>query len=282
MNESITETAHGEAIPSAVICSEALKTETKVNGEVFIHWPKDLYIPPDALKVLLEDTFEGPLDLLLYLIKQQNLDILNIPIAQITQQYLEYINLIKSLRFELAAEYLLMAATLAEIKSRMLLPRPPSLTEEENEEDMRAELIRKLQAYEQIKKAAQDLDQLPHQGIDVFWAVAECHAEEFNKAEPEIDLTQLLNAFKKVLQRAELNKSHIVSREILSVRERMSNVLSLLHDKNRASFCDFFNVQEGRMGLVVTFIAILELVKQSLIEIIQDDLLGSVEVGLKA
>lgn len=252
--------------------------EAKVNGELYTNWPKDLYIPPDALKVLLEDTFEGPLDLLLYLIKQQNLDVLNIPIANITRQYLEYINLMKTLRFELAAEYLLMAATLAEIKSRMLLPRPASLENEENEEDARAELMRKLQAYEQIKKAAQELDQLPHQGVDVFWAVAECHAMELHKVEPQIDASMLLKAFQKILQHAAHNKKHIVSREILSVRERMSHVLSTLKAKNTADFSEFFTHQEGRMGLVVTFIAILELVKQSLVKIIQDELMGKIEI----
>lgn len=251
--------------------------DAKVAGEPFTKWPKDLYIPPDALKVLL-DTFEGPLDLLLYLIKQQNLDILNIPIAEVTRQYLEYIQLMKELRFELAAEYLVMAAMLAEIKSRMLLPRPVPIEGEEI--DLRAELINKLQAYEQIKKAAYDLDQLPQQGIDVFWAVAECHAFELAKVEPEIDLLALLNAFKSVLVRAELHSHHVVAQEILSVRERMSHVLDTLRTKNKAYFSDFFNLKEGRMGLVVTFVALLELVKQSLIELIQKDLEDQLQVRL--
>lgn len=248
-----------------------------VQGEPFTKWPKDLYIPPDALEVLL-DTFEGPLDLLLYLIKQQNLDILNIPVAEITRQYLEYIQLMKELRFELAAEYLLMAAMLAEIKSRMLLPRPVEV--EGEEVDLRTELINKLQAYEQIKKAAQDIDKLPQQGIDVFWAIAECHAFELNKIEPEVEIEALLNAFKSVLERAELNASHVVAREVLSIRERMSHVLDALHDGNKASFFEFFKLSEGRMGLVVTFIAILELVKQSLIALVQDDLSTTLHVKL--
>lgn len=251
-------------------------SNARVQGEPFTNWPKDLYIPPDALKVLL-DTFEGPLDLLLYLIRQQHFDILNIPIAEITRQYLEYIQLMKELRFELAAEYLVMAATLAEIKSRLLLPRPPECVEE-TEEDMRADLIRKLQAYEQIKKVAQELDEQPQQGIDVFWAIAECHAVKAAKVEPELDLSGLLAAFKTVLKRAELHQHHVVSREILSVRERMSHVLALLKEKQHLGFSQFFKYSEGRMGLVVTFVAILELVKQSLIEITQGELLGELEV----
>ncbi len=254
-----------------------LVINAKVQGEPFTKWPKDLYIPPDALEVLL-DTFEGPLDLLLYLIKQQNLDILNISIASVAQQYLEYIQLMKELRFELAAEYLLMAAMLAEIKSRLLLPRPIEADGEEI--DLRSELISKLQAYEQIKKAAQDLDKLPQQGIDVFWAIAECHAFELNKIEPEIDVSVLLNAFKAVLERAELNTSHVIAREVLSVRERMSHILDLLRGDNKICFSAFFKVSEGRMGLVVTFIAILELVKQSLVELIQEDLLTVLQVKL--
>lgn len=248
----------------------------KVQGEPFTDWPKDLYIPPDALKVLL-DTFEGPLDLLLYLIKQQNLDILGISITKITHQYLEYIQWMKELRFELAAEYLVMAATLAEIKSRMLLPKPVEAIEE-NEEDMRAALIRKLQAYEQIKKAAQELEQLPQQGVDVFWAIAESRAMALTKIEPQVDVSILLNAFKSVLSRVELTKSHVITREVLSVRERMSHILGELHNKETANFVDFFNPNEGRMGLVVTFIALLELVKQSLIAIVQQELLGKLEI----
>lgn len=250
--------------------------DARVQGEPFTNWPKDLYIPPDALKVLL-DTFEGPLDLLLYLIKEHNLNILDIPIAEVTRQYLEYIHLMKALRFELAAEYLLMAATLAEIKSRMLLPTPPEL-EGADEEDVRADLMRKLQAYEQIKKVAQELDDLPQQGIDVFWAIAECHAVDLNKVEPQLDLSILLDAFKSVLKRAELHKNHVISREVLSVRERMSHILGLLKEKHTVDFTQFFNFDEGRAGLVVTFIAILELVKQSLIEIGQTELFGTLEV----
>lgn len=257
--------------------TDELAITAKVQGEPFTKWPKDLYIPPDALEILL-DTFEGPLDLLLYLIKQQNLDILNISIAEVTRQYLEYIQLMKTLRFELAAEYLVMAAMLAEIKSRMLLPR--SVEIEGEEVDLRAELISKLQAYEQISKAAQDLDKLPQQGIDVFWAVAECHAYELNKVEPQIDISMLLTAFKTVLQRAELSASHVVTREVLSIRERMSHILDGLRDKNKVCFFDFFKSCEGRMGLVVTFIAMLELVKQALITFVQDDLSQTLEIEL--
>jgi segregation and condensation protein A len=254
-------------------------SDAKVQGEPFTNWPKDLYIPPDALKVLL-DTFEGPLDLLLYLIRQHNLDILNIPIAEITRQYLEYIQLMKELRFELAAEYLVMAATLAEIKSRMLLPVPPEL-EGADEADVRADLMRKLQVYEQIKKVAHELNQQPQQGIDVFWAIAECHAADLVKVEPQVDLTALLSAFKAVLKRADLHQHHVISREILSVRERMSHILGMVKDKKHLVFSEFFKFAEGRMGLVVTFVAILELVKQSLIEIAQGELLGELLVREK-
>lgn len=250
-----------------------------VQGEPFTKWPKDLYIPPDALEVLL-DTFQGPLDLLLYLIKQQNLDILNIPIAEVTRQYLEYIHLMKALRFELAAEYLVMAAMLAEIKSRMLLPRQVNEPDEGDESDLRAQLISKLQAYEQIKQAATDLDAMPQQGIDVFWAIAECHATQWCKTEPEVDLTALLSAFGQVLKRASLSTRHVIAKEVLSVRERMSQILVGLETQSQRYFADFFSSTEGRMGLVVTFVAILELVKQSLIELVQPQLLGALAIKL--
>lgn len=236
----------------------------RVGGEPFTALPEDLYIPPDALKVFL-DTFEGPLDLLLYLIKRQNLDILNIPVAQITLQYLQYIELMQELRLELAAEYLLMAAILAEIKSRMLLPKPEDISEED---DPRAELIRRLQEYEQIKQAAEDLDGLPRLERDMFLAQVEPPASQ-ERPLPEVDLKELLLAFKEVLQRTEITANHQIQREVLSIRERMTQILTQLKPDHFVTFQHFFAPAEGRIGLVVTFIAMLELLKQAMIEIVQ-------------
>lgn len=229
--------------------------------------PADLYIPPDALNVCLE-TFEGPLDFLLYLIKRQNLDILDIPIAEITRQYIDYIELMQVLQLELAADYLVMAAFLAEIKSRLLLPRP---TDPENpeEEDPRAELIRRLQAYEQIKEAAQQLEQRPQLGRDVFLVTTETPVSDAPKPLPLIELKELVAAFQQVMQRVQLSEHHPIQRESLSIRERMSQVLERLHAGSQFDFHDFFTVSEGRMGVVVTFMAILELMRQSLIEMVQ-------------
>lgn len=237
-----------------------------VHGQPMTTMPQDLYIPPDALEVILE-TFQGPLDLLLYLIKRQNLDILNIPIAEITTQYMQYVELMKEIRLELAAEYLVMAALLAEIKSRMLLPKVTIAGEEE--EDPRAELVRRLQEYEQIKQAAEEFDKLPQQGRDIFWISALPPAMPSERPLPTVELKELVQAFKEILRRAEMYKHHAVLREPLSIRERMSQILARI---NRDAFCEFnsfFTISEGRMGVVVTFIAVLELIKQSLIEIVQ-------------
>ncbi|HHI93257.1 MAG TPA: segregation/condensation protein A [Gammaproteobacteria bacterium] len=238
-----------------------------VQGEAMTVLPKDLYIPPEALEVILE-AFEGPLDLLLYLIRRQNLDVLNIPIAEITRQYMEYVEMMKSLNLELAADYLVMAAMLAEIKSRMLLPRP---VEEDNEEDPRAELVRRLQEYERFKQAAEDIDSLPRMNREVFQASAKTPDLKLIKPEPEVDMRELLSAFKDVLVRVELNTHHQVSMEPLSVRERMSDVLSRLDSEKFTEFSTLFSAQEGRLGVVVTFLAILELIKESLIELIQTE-----------
>ncbi|MCF6338530.1 MAG: segregation/condensation protein A [Gammaproteobacteria bacterium] len=238
-----------------------------VQGEAMTALPKDLYIPPEALEVILE-AFEGPLDLLLYLIRRQNLDVLNIPIAEITHQYMEYVEMMKSLNLELAADYLVMAAMLAEIKSRMLLPRP---VEEDNEEDPRAELVRRLQEYERFKQAAEDIDGLPRMNREVFQASAKTPDLKLTKPEPEVDMRELLSAFKDVLVRVELNTSHQVSMEPLSVRERMSAVLDQLDSEKFTEFFTLFSPEEGRLGLVVTFLAILELIKESLIELIQTE-----------
>lgn len=239
-----------------------------VQGEPFTKLPKDLYIPPDALEVFLE-AFQGPLDLLLYLIKRQNLDILNIPIAEITRQYMEYVELMKELQLELAAEYLVMAAMLAEIKSRMLLPRPVS--EEGEEEDPRAELVRRLQEYERFKTAAEDIDALPRLQRDVFQAEADAGERKVVQLLPEVTLKEVLLAFKEVLKRAEMFQHHHVQREALSVRQRMSDVLSALQAGGHREFTALFEPKEGRMGVVVTFLAVLELVKERLADIVQDE-----------
>jgi segregation and condensation protein A len=238
-----------------------------VRGEPVLQIPQDLYIPPDALAVIL-DAFEGPLDLLLYLIRRQNLDILDIPVAEITRQYIEYIGVMQEMRFELAAEYLLMAAILAEIKSRMLLPRPPS--EEGEDHDPRADLVRRLQEYERFKKAAEDLDTLPR--LDRDTALVSAHVEELQvvRQPPAVELKEMLLALRDVLKRAELFSHHAIRREALSVRQRMSEVLNRLEAGAFMHFGELFDTREGRLGVVVTFLSILELAKEQLIEIIQE------------
>ncbi len=238
-----------------------------VRGEPFAELPRDLYIPPDALEVFLE-TFEGPLDLLLYLIRRQNLDILDIPIAEITRQYMAYVDLMKDLRLELAAEYLVMAAMLAEIKSRMLLPRPPSADEDE-EHDPRAELVRRLREYEQFKEAGSDLDNLPRVARDIFPASAAAPSLRPATRAPQVDLAELLAAFAEVLERAQMFSHHQIQREALSVRERMSETLTRLDGERFLALTDLLRAEEGRAGVVVTFLAILELLKASLVELVQ-------------
>jgi segregation and condensation protein A len=246
-----------------------------VNGQAFLGMPKDLYIPPDAMEVFL-DAFEGPLDLLLYLIKKQNLDILDIPIAEVTRQYMEYVELMKAVSLELAAEYLVMAALLAEIKSRMLLPRPDNLNT--IEEDPRAELIRRLQKYERFKQAAADIEQLPRLGRDTFSANAMIDETVFEKPLPNVDLKSLMLALSEVLKRAELNTSHQITREIYSVHERMGIILDSLKDQEFAVFSQLFNLREGRLGVVVTFLAMLELLKDNLIEFVQTVAFGPIHL----
>lgn len=249
-----------------------------VDGEKVEEFPQDLYIPPDALEVFLE-AFEGPLDLLLYLIKRQNVDIRDIPIAHITEQYMEYVELMKALQLELAAEYLVMAAMLAEIKSRVLLPRPPA--EDDDEEDPRADLIRRLQEYEQFKQAAEDIDDLPRMGRDVHQASAKKPDMNIIKPEPEVDMKELLIALRDVLKRAEMFSSHQVKFEALSVRERMGKVLERISAQSFTDFAKLFDPEEGRSGVVVTFLAIMELAKESLLEIIQSDCYGPIHVRAK-
>ena len=246
-----------------------------VEGEPQYTLPKDLYIPPDALEVFL-DAFEGPLDLLLYLIRRQNLDILDIPLAQITAQYMEYIEMMRELRLELAAEYLVMAAMLAEIKSRMLLPRPQE--EEEEGEDPRAELIRRLQEYERFKQAAEELHGLPQVGRDVFPVQVEVPHKHIERKPPDVDLKELLLALRDVLKRADMFSRHHVTREPLSLRERMSRVLEAVRPDRFTDFHELFDITEGRDGVVVTFMAILELLKQTLIEMVQAENFGPIHV----
>ena len=248
-----------------------------VQGEAVTQVPKDLYIPPDALEVILE-AFEGPLDLLLYLIRRQNLDILDIPIAEITRQYMSYIELLKELQFELAAEYLVMAAILAEIKSRMLLPRPTG--DDEDEDDPRAELVRRLQEYERFKQAAEDIDDLPRQGRD--WVVAGAHMPDRKVVQvpPDVDLGDMLEALRDVLSRADLFSSHQVQMEPLSVRERMTSIMDRLRSSPYLEFQYFFSPEEGRMGVVVTFLAMMELTREQVIDIIQNESMGQIYLKL--
>lgn len=242
-----------------------------------IQLPDDLYIPPEALEVFLE-AFEGPLDLLLYLIRRQNLDILDIPIAEITHQYMRYVELMQEVRLELAAEYLLMAAMLAEIKSRMLLPRPPADPDAEEEADPRAELIRRLQEYEQFKQAAERLDALPRVGRDVTPVRVEAPEAEPQRRFPEVSLREMLLALSEVMRRARLSEHHHISREALSVRERMSDVLGRLGDEGWHTFPELFPLSEGRAGVVVTFLALLELVRESLVELQQHEPFSPIHV----
>ena len=249
-----------------------------VQGKELTILPKDLYIPPDALEVILE-AFEGPLDLLLYLIRRQNLDILDIDVAEITKQYLGYIELMASIQLELAAEYLVMAAMLAEIKSRMLLPRQQS--EEEDEEDPRAELIKRLQEYERFKQAAEDIDGLPRMGRDLHLATAEAPDRDQQRPNPDVDMRELVTALADVLKRSEMFESHQIEMEKLSTRERMSQVMENLRNNQFVPFVALFSLEEGRLGVVVTFLAVMELIKESLVEIVQSENFGPIHVKAK-
>lgn len=250
---------------------EAVQDQTiKVRGEVVNELPVDLYIPPDALRVFLE-TFQGPLDLLLYLIKKQNIDILDIPIKKITIQYVQYVELMQELHLELAAEYLVMAAMLAEIKSRLLLPRPPAEEEQEGD-DPRAELIRRLQLYECYKKAAEELETLDQVNRDVFVANVTPPPMTSAVIQPTVPMQDLLDAFVGVMTRARLFADHKIEKQVLSIRERMLKVLDMIHHSSEfIPFSALFTAEEGRMGVVVTFIAILELIRQSVIELVQNE-----------
>jgi segregation and condensation protein A len=251
-----------------------------VNGERITQLPRDLYIPPQALEIFLE-AFEGPLDLLLYLIRRQNVDILNIPIAEITRQYTHYIELMQDLQLELAGEYLVMAATLAEIKSRMLLPRPPGESDD-SEQDPRAELVRRLQEYERFKRAAADIDAMPRLERDVWQASAELRDRPLARSLPQVTLQEMLLAFNEVAARAAMFAHHHVRREPLSVRERMSNILAALEQGSFVEFGRLFTAEEGRAGVTVSFIAILELMREGLIEIMQTEAYAPLHVRAAA
>ncbi len=246
-----------------------------VQGEPLSEIPHDLYIPPDALKVFLE-AFEGPLDFLLYLIKRQNLDIVNIPVARITEQYMRYIDLMDDLQLDLAGEYLLMAAMLAEIKSRMLLPRPGE--EDEDEDDPRAELVRRLQEYERYKQAAEELDSLPRYEREIFGTIVEFPDRKSSQQEPEVAMQTLLEAFAEVLARADMYTHHRIQREALSVRERMIMILDKVNAEDFTDFKELFAIEEGRGGVIVALLAILELLKDALIEMVQNENNGPIYV----
>jgi segregation and condensation protein A len=263
------------AAPPALPPEQAEMPFAVVNGEPISQLPRDLYIPPQALEVFLE-AFEGPLDLLLYLIRRHNLDILDIPLAEITRQYMQYIELMQELQLELAGEYLVMAATLAEIKSRMLLPRPK--TDEEGGEDPRAELVRRLQEYERFKRAAVDIDALPRLERDVWNASAELKERPLARSLPQITLQEMLIAFKDVVMRAEMFAHHHIQRERLSVGERMSDILAALAASSFVAFAQLFRPEEGRMGVTVTFVAILELMREGLIDVVQTQAYAALHV----
>ncbi len=246
-----------------------------VAGQAMTVVPKDLYIPPDALEIFLE-AFEGPLDLLLYLIKRQNIDILDINVADITDQYMNYVNLMEAWQFELAAEYLVMAAMLAEIKSRLLLPRQAE--EEAEEDDPRMELIRRLQEYERFKQAAQDVDELPRMDRDVHRAGAALPQLERVVTDPDVDLKEVLVALASVLKRVENYGHHSVQMETLSTREKMSEILVRISNQKFVPLVSLLIREEGRLGVVVTFLAIMELIKDSLIEIVQSESFGPIHI----
>jgi len=250
-----------------------------VMGQAVTELPKDLYIPPQALEVFLE-AFEGPLDLLLYLIKRQNLDILEIDVSRITEQYMHYVDLMDAMQFELAGEYLLMAAMLAEIKSRMLLPRSSEVVDDE--EDPRAQLIRRLQEYERFKKAAEDIEEMPRVERDTWVGSANPPNLNRTRPDPDVDMRELLLALGEVMRRADMFESHHIQREALSTRERMSEVLDALSGQQFVPFVSLFTANEGRLGVVVTFLAVMELIKESLVEIVQTESFGPIHVKARS
>lgn len=261
---------------SNVVALRPAAAEPKVLGQRLVDLPSDLYIPPDALEVFLE-AFEGPLDLLLYLIRRQNLDILDIPVADITVQYMEYVEMMRHLRLDLAADYMLMAATLAEIKSRMLLPRDENSDEEEGE-DPRATLVRRLQEYERFRDAAVLIDELPRLERDIFIAYVPFEDTNPEVPEPSVELDDLVKAFRNVVELAARKQHFVIGREVMSVRERMMAIVERLQSHGFARFEELFDVKEGKLGLVVTFSAILELSKDRVINIVQPDAFAPIHV----
>jgi len=279
-NESESDTVVSEAPTSSQeqAQKERLYAESMravVMGEVMSEWPQDLFIPPDALEVVL-DSFEGPLDLLLYLIRKQNLDVLNIPVADITRQYMAYVELMRTANLDLAAEYLVMAALLGEIKSRMLLPKPK--TELEDDEDPMAALVRRLQEYERFSDAANRLDDRPRLERDIFESHAVFDDPNPPEVKAQVSLQQLVKAYQSVMDRADANQHMKVSREILSMRERMTTILTRLQDKDYLSFEELFTQAEGRLGVVVTFIALLELFRDDMLVVVQTEPLAPIHI----
>jgi len=280
--DTVNPTASGSASSTALPDNFPQQGEMPfavVMGQAVTELPKDLYIPPQALEVFLE-AFEGPLDLLLYLIRRQNLDILDIDVSEITNQYMQYVELMDAAQFELAAEYLLMAAMLAEIKSRMLLPRSVDIDDEE--EDPRAQLIRRLQEYERFKKAAEDIEEMPRIERDTWLASANPPDLHRTREDPDVDMRELLLALSEVMRRADMFESHHITRETLSTRERMSEVLERLSGQQFVPFVSLFTSGEGRLGVVVTFLAIMELIKESLVEIVQTENFGPIHVKARS
>lgn len=262
-----------EQVDNERIYTESMRAV--VMGEVLNDWPQDLFIPPDALEVVLE-SFEGPLDLLLYLIRKQNIDILNIPVADITRQYMGYVEIMRAANLDLAAEYLVMAALLGEIKSRMLLPKPK--TELEDEEDPMAALIRRLQEYERFSDVATQLDDRPRLDRDIYASHAVFDDPNPPEVKAEVNLKQLVNAYQSMMARADANKSMRVSRDMLSMRERMTSILTRLQSKDYLSFEELFTVAEGRLGVVVTFIALLELFRDDMLVVVQTEPLAPIHI----
>jgi segregation and condensation protein A len=269
---------HIDLVDTKLAAKEAKHSEVMravVMGEVMNDWPQDLFIPPDALEVVLE-SFEGPLDLLLYLIRKQNLDILNIPVADITRQYMGYVEIMRAANLDLAAEYLVMAALLGEIKSRMLLPKPK--TELDDEEDPMAALIRRLQEYERFSQAANQMDDRPRLERDIF--KSEVLFDDLSPPEikAQVSLDQLVKAFQSIVDRADANKHMFVSRDTLSLRERMTKILQLLQEKEYLSFGELFSVSEGRLGVVVSFIALLELFRDDMLIVVQTEPMAPIHI----
>ncbi len=274
-NKKIDKIEHPDGTDSSPQPAQGEMPFAVVGGEAVTELPQDLYIPPDALEVFLE-AFEGPLDLLLYLIRKQNLDILDIPIAEVTKQYMGYVDLMQELQWDLAADYLVMAAMLAEIKSRMLLPRP--VTEEEAGNDPRAELVRRLQEYERYRKAAEDIEELPRVQRDLHIVKVKYEGERATRPQPNVNMDDVFKAFADVMRRHDMYNHHHITRETLSIRERMTQVLDRVKGEEFVDFQNLFDITEGRMGVVVTFVAILELLKEQLLTVIQPEPFAPIHV----